>query len=80
MITSAGAYTKDVRYERDSIDQVFCSLPKGANRQGPAPRRHQGGFKVRSAATDLDLISHLKAIPDARMRRRVRIQPGTCSL
>ena len=26
-----------------------------------------------SAATDLDLISHLKAIPDARMRRGVRI-------
>jgi hypothetical protein len=26
-----------------------------------------------SAATDLDLISDLKAIPDARMRRRVRI-------
>jgi hypothetical protein len=27
-----------------------------------------------SAATDLDLISYLKAIPDARMRRGVRIQ------
>jgi hypothetical protein len=27
----------------------------------------------RSAATDLDLISYLKAIPDARMRRGVRI-------
>ena len=26
-----------------------------------------------SAATDLDLISYLKAIPDARMRRGVRI-------
>jgi hypothetical protein len=26
-----------------------------------------------SAATDLDLISYLKAIPDARMRRCVRI-------
>ena len=26
-----------------------------------------------SAATDLDLISFLKAIPDARMRRGVRI-------
>jgi hypothetical protein len=25
------------------------------------------------AATDLDLISYLKAIPDARMRRGVRI-------
>lgn len=25
-----------------------------------------------SAATDLDLISHLKAIPDAQMRRGVR--------
>jgi hypothetical protein len=26
-----------------------------------------------SAATDLDLISYLKAIPDTRMRRGVRI-------
>ncbi len=26
-----------------------------------------------SAATDLELISYLKAIPDARMRRGVRI-------
>ena len=26
-----------------------------------------------SAATDLDLISYLKAIPDVRMRRGVRI-------
>ena len=29
--------------------------------------------RTRSAATDLDLISYLKAIPDARMRRGVRI-------
>ena len=31
-------------------------------------------LKSVSAATDLDLISYLKAIPDARMRRGVRIQ------
>ena len=30
-------------------------------------------LKSDSAATDLDLISYLKAIPDARMRRGVRI-------
>lgn len=30
-------------------------------------------LKSQSAATDLDLISYLKAIPDARMRRGVRI-------
>jgi len=30
-------------------------------------------LESRSAATDLDLISYLKAIPDARMRRGVRI-------
>ena len=30
-------------------------------------------FQSVSAATDLDLISYLKAIPDARMRRGVRI-------
>ena len=30
-------------------------------------------LKSVSAATDLDLISYLKAIPDARMRRGVRI-------
>ena len=30
-------------------------------------------LKSESAATDLDLISYLKAIPDARMRRGVRI-------
>ena len=29
--------------------------------------------KTAAAATDLDLISYLKAIPDARMRREVRI-------
>ena len=28
---------------------------------------------IASAATDLDLISYLQAIPDARMRRGVRI-------
>jgi len=32
-------------------------------------------LKSDSAATDLDLISYLKPIPDARMRRGVRI-PG----
>ena len=30
-------------------------------------------LKSFSAATDLDLISYLKAIPDTRMRRGVRI-------
>jgi hypothetical protein len=37
-------------------------------------------LKSESAATDLDLISYLKAIPDARMRRGVRIPPGTSFL
>ena len=31
--------------------------------------------EIASAATDLDLISFLKAIPDARMRRGVSIPP-----
>jgi hypothetical protein len=29
-------------------------------------------LETASAATDLDLISHLRSIPDARMRRGVR--------
>lgn len=32
--------------------------------------------KTASAATDLDLISYLQAIPDARMRLGVRIPAG----
>ena len=36
------------------------------------------GAETGSAAADLDLISLLKAIPYARMRRGFEFPPGTC--
>ena len=58
---------------RADSKSVICALAEAVSMGRGRRNRLLLVLKRVSAATDLDLISYLKAIPDARMRRGVRI-------